>query len=294
MSKPIPGESEVSAQESLRRTVVEGDAPAENPPSKASPADNPPSKASPAVRQSRDWMARGADNSVVPRCRPVQRPPMAVLQILDDSTKTAETVRIRKTPFVIGRAEGDFTVPHDAMISHRHAEITRTQVDDKWTWELRDLESRNGTFMQVKECLLEPGAEILLARLRFRFMPATKTENLPPTADIRQTQVWGSRSITNRVSQGYLVEWTPEGDGRRIPLSGEEEWLGRDPQKTTIFLDDLAVNPSHARITRDSEGRWQITDDHSVNGTWLRVDATPLASGAVFLLGEQVFTIVFP
>lgn len=284
MPEPVPSESNPSAQESLRRTVVEAE---------KEPMDSRSPWLFPAARQSRDRIARGAEEPEVARCRPAQRPPVAVLQILDDSMKTVETVRIRKAPFVIGRNEGDFLVPHDPLISHRHAEITRTLVGDKWQWELRDLESRNGTFVQVKECLLEPGTEILLARLRFRFTPATKSE-AAATVDIRQTQVWTAGSAPGHEPEAHLVEWKPEGEGRKIPLCGGEQWIGRDPRQSSIFLEDVAVNPSHARVFKDPLGQWRITDDDTINGTWLRVNSVALMSGAAFLLGEQVFFIVFP
>jgi pSer/pThr/pTyr-binding forkhead associated (FHA) protein len=50
---------------------------------------------------------------------------MAILQIADDGQKTAEFARIRKASFVIGRTEGDLVIPHDSLISGRHAEIFR-------------------------------------------------------------------------------------------------------------------------------------------------------------------------
>src|SRR4051794_27294332 len=57
--------------------------------------------------------------------RPTLRPPMALLNVLDDGCDTGEVLRIRTASFVIGRIEGDLIIPHDEGISGRHAEINR-------------------------------------------------------------------------------------------------------------------------------------------------------------------------
>ncbi len=61
--------------------------------------------------------------------RPVNRPPVALLTILDDgSTTTGETVRIREPVCLIGRTEGSVGIPHDQSMSSRHAETTTLNV----------------------------------------------------------------------------------------------------------------------------------------------------------------------
>src|SRR5439155_19569987 len=61
--------------------------------------------------------------------RPTQRPPMALLCILDDGSDEGEIVRLRADKYTLGRIEGDITIPHDALISARHAELFR-HVDE--------------------------------------------------------------------------------------------------------------------------------------------------------------------
>src|SRR5262249_44092885 len=56
--------------------------------------------------------------------KPTRRPPMALLCYLDDGSEDGEWFRMRTDRFVIGRTEGDVRIPHDGMISPRHAEIT--------------------------------------------------------------------------------------------------------------------------------------------------------------------------
>src|SRR5262249_1478703 len=57
--------------------------------------------------------------------RPMRRPPLALLCILDDGKEEGEWLRLRADHVIIGRSEGDITIPHDSMISGRHAELSR-------------------------------------------------------------------------------------------------------------------------------------------------------------------------
>src|SRR4051812_34295447 len=45
--------------------------------------------------------------------RPVERPSMAVLTVIDDGDESGEPVRLRASTFLIGRIEGDLVIPHD-------------------------------------------------------------------------------------------------------------------------------------------------------------------------------------
>ena len=94
--------------------------------------------------------------------RPQQRPPIPILRILDDSQDSAESVRIRKTPFRIGRVEGDVTIPLDSQMSASHAEIFLKQDHEKYVWCLKDLGSTNGTFARISQVVLKPQQVFML------------------------------------------------------------------------------------------------------------------------------------
>src|SRR5262245_2611300 len=51
--------------------------------------------------------------------RPLRRPPMALVCVLDDGKEDGEWVRVRDGRLVIGREEGDIRIPHDDMMSAR-------------------------------------------------------------------------------------------------------------------------------------------------------------------------------
>src|SRR5262249_12007525 len=73
------------------------------------------------------------DEDVVPY-RPQQRPPMAVLCVLDDGKDDGEWYRLRGDRWVIGRTEGGGCLPDDLMMAGKHAEITPQQGNGVYRW----------------------------------------------------------------------------------------------------------------------------------------------------------------
>ncbi len=203
------------------------------------------------------------------RFYPTTRPPMARLHVMDDNQSTGEWFRIRTTPCILGRVEGDIVVPHDSQMSGCHAQVTRDETaPGEYRWYLEDLNSTNGVFVAVDRIRLKSEDELLVGSRRFRFRqppasagPATLTEILPP----------------NR-------------DGERIELTEREHWIGRDPEVAAAFLhDDELLDARHARLTQQADGRWVVQDSNSRNGVWYRVQRIPLVDTCRFQLGEQRF-----
>ena len=232
---------------------------------------------------------------------------MAVLWVFDDGGKAAELVRIRGSHFVIGRTQGDLTIPHDAQISARHAEIVLTAEGSRYRWCLRDLGSTNGTFVRARAAALKDESEILIVRHRLRLSAAPQGRagcrraaagcQHPPDVQLAVADVEPGTAVEELAGpppRPQLLELLPSGEGRCFPLTADSQWIGRDPQQCAIVLDDPTVDPRHARIFRDGQGRWHIEDAPSLNGIWLRVSEVPLCSQAAFLLGEQVFAVTLP
>jgi hypothetical protein len=230
-------------------------------------------------------------DDAVPAERPRDRPPMALLCILDDGKADGEWVRLRGDRCLIGRTEGDVRIPHDGMMSGRHAEITRQRVADGYRWFLTDQRSTNGTFVRVGSTVLVHQAEFLIGRGRYRFESGTSgqitTPELPqsPTSG---TMPWAGESM--RFGGPTLIEVVAGGDGQRFPLNLPEQWIGRDPKACRIVRpDDTLVNARHARLYRDPKGHWRIENNKTLNGIWLRVEQIPLTGNCRFRLGEQRF-----
>jgi hypothetical protein len=247
----------------------------------------PPARGQPPV-------ALPAEEPETPPEVPGQRPPMALLCILDDGKQDGEVVRLRGDRCLLGRIEGDVRIPHDGMMSGRHAEIVRQKVKEGYRWVLNDLQSTNGTWVRVGRTVLQPMSELLIGRGHYRFEAAAA---LPPAAgldaDSGSTQAWHAGPVTALAAS--LVEVLPGGGGQRYPLTLPEYWIGRDARACAIARpDDPVANPRHARLQRDARGQWHIENHKSVNGLWLRVEEVPLGGTCQFRLGEQRFLFRIP
>ena len=80
--------------------------------------------------------------------------------------------------------------------------------------------------------------------------------------------------------------------GNNFELTGTEISIGRDPANT-IFLNDMTVSRSHAKIVRGDSGAI-IEDLGSLNGTWVDgaiVNSAPLHDGSSVQIGT--FTLIY-
>lgn len=80
--------------------------------------------------------------------------------------------------------------------------------------------------------------------------------------------------------------------GNNFELAGAEITIGRDPANT-IFLNDMTVSRSHAKIVRSASGVI-IEDLGSLNGTWVDgaiVNSAPLHDGSSVQIGT--FTLIY-
>jgi pSer/pThr/pTyr-binding forkhead associated (FHA) protein len=230
--------------------------------------------------------------------RPTQRPATAMLCILDDGRDDGEWVRLRAEKIVLGRVEGDVIIPHDPLMSSRHAELTRQVLKTGTCWDLRDLDSTNGTFVRITTAALEAGQQLLLGGRHYRFDDPVQQAAPSPGAGA-EGEDDAAGTTTRRVlagSQGCLlpslVELTKQGEGRRLVVTGAENWIGRDPAQCALAVaDDPMVSPRHARLYRDPKGRWMMQDARSRNGVWFSAHKVRLKRTTYFQLGEQRFLL---
>lgn len=208
------------------------------------------------------------DETETRRFRPRYRPPLAVLRIFDDNQRNSETVRVRTSRFIIGRDEGDVIIPHDKLMSGRHAELARRFEDGDYAWQLHDLRSRNGSFVKIDFIRLRAGDELILGGATYVFEESRQS---PP----RLVEI-GSRQP------------------RHVEFKEQDFWIGRDRKHcVSVLTDDHLLEKKHARI-QHAKGRWCIMASHSTNGVWARIDQVQLSNGTRFQLGEQRFQILMP
>jgi pSer/pThr/pTyr-binding forkhead associated (FHA) protein len=227
--------------------------------------------------------------------RPVRRPPMALLCIIDDNREDGEWIRLRGDRAVIGRSEGDILIPHDTMISARHAELSRRLEDGQYRWYLTDLQSTNGTFVRVGNALLKHQQELLIGGRLYRFDAAPQGANLAVATIAEEEKPKGTsgwQSVSPADVLPSLVELTAKGEGQRFFLTKPDNQIGRNPNTCTVVLsNDPLVSPQHARIYCDNKGRWHVENSKSLNGTWLRIEEMALDAACQFQFGEQRFIL---
>lgn len=230
--------------------------------------------------------------------RPLNRPPMAVLCALDDGcTLNGETWRIRNSQFVIGRGQADAVIAHDRDISAQHAEIGCRWQDGCYRWHLTDLESTNGTFIRVSRIVLHSGKQLILGGRRFQYLDVGQPVGSggvkhadSSLRDTRDYQPSASGMWLQNIAR--LVEVNGGESPRSYPLGAEGGYIGSDTHRCMVpITDDPFVDPVHARVFRDGQGRCVIEDNRSRNGLWLRIQSVYLSGLSAFQLGEQRFTI---
>lgn len=226
--------------------------------------------------------------------RPSQRPPVGLLTVCDDGRPDGQVIRLRADRFVIGRTEGDLTLPHDALISTRHAEVTRQQVGGLWRWVVTDLQSTNGMFVRLSRTLLKDGREFLAGDGRYRFDapdgpppgPDGTLDYQPGGAPHAGTQ--GPRDAPGRPAA--LTEFVGAGIGNRVVLARPEYWIGADPGCAIARSGDPFCEPRQVRVYRAARG-WAAYHPKTVNGLWVRLPQVVAERSLQFQLGEQRFKL---
>ncbi len=225
--------------------------------------------------------------------RPTQRPPIALLTVLDDGKSDGEVVRLRSDRFIVGRLEGDLLIPHDPQISGRHLEITRQRVGDKYRWVVTDLQSSNGLFIRVSRTVLSDKTELLIGRGRYRFEAAKS--NLPETVDNLPPDVpQGTQPLGDEAASPLhpsLVELVGGKIVSRLPLLKPEYWIGSDPACAICRADDPFIEPRHVHLYREANDVWQAQNNKTANGLWYRVPQITVADSCSFQIGEQRFRL---
>jgi pSer/pThr/pTyr-binding forkhead associated (FHA) protein len=209
----------------------------------------------------------------------------------DGSLDDGEIVYLRSDSLVIGRSKADIVIGHDAAMSGSHAEISRRDVGGKFAWVLRDLGSANGTLARARTVTLKPGTLLLLGSKRYRFeLPGMASAAAPRSAEAA-TALLSDLGGLAADALPALVEVIPQAGSppQRLPFRGMRVTIGRPGQGNMLEIDDLCLAKTHAVVTRDVSGAWQLEAQPSLNGVWVKVDAIRLADNCFFQCGEQRF-----
>jgi hypothetical protein len=127
------------------------------------------------------------------------------------------------------------------------------------------------------------------ARSRRRSDPVTQPVHIATEPSSNRRSGWANR-----------LQWPQRGAGQQayaylnpihepdqpdtlppIPITAEEVTLGSDAGMSTLVLDDPSVEALHARLTRQEDGSFRLSDVGSIAGTW--VNYSPISKGGTRL-----------
>lgn len=79
-----------------------------------------------------------------------------------------------------------------------------------------------------------------------------------------------------------------------IPITVDEISLGSNPNLATLVLEDRSIEGLHARLTRQNDGSFRLSDEGSVAGTWVNYspvskEGTKLIHGDIIHIGRISF-----
>lgn len=124
--------------------------------------------------------------------------------------------------------------------------------------------------------------------------PAAKPPAAPGGGRKRAQTRANSSTQPQRVSPSEIVVHRAGSSPRVLPLDGQAITFGR-AAPATIVLDDPYVSDQHARIAREGDAGWVVTDLGSTNGTFLNqvkvTRPTPLAAGDQLGIGKTTVEV---
>jgi len=115
----------------------------------------------------------------------------------------------------------------------------------------------------------------------------SNVEAAPPAA-ANKTMFFGANQVPGKAR---LVVIKGEGlDGVPYQLNGTEHIAGRS-EGAILFPEDPLLSPRHANFIYQN-GQLRVHDEGSVNGVFVRIRTpTPVSSGGLFLIGEQLLQV---
>ena len=167
--------------------------------------------------------------------------------------------------YVLGRDPSADIPVDDARLSRAHVRIAFVNK----TWELKDLDSSNGSFVNGKKFVSHKLVKTQTIELggvdnrSFVFTLLTSS-TATSTKSILKIQDKEATRMTKLRGDEYLSE---ESGPRRVRLQ-QKIRIGR-AEESDWQIDDINVSRSHAEIVQNVTGGFEIVDLKSTNGTFL-------------------------
>lgn len=231
----------------------------------------------------------GGDRRLIPDRRSEHS--LTLILVSEMATEVARFERKQSTT-TIGRTEGDIRFPEDQFLSPLHAKLSWEDGAGGSRLELRDLGSRNGTWVFLEEpWRLTDGDLILIGSQVLRFKRLGYPG--PHTAEADATKRMGS--MTPSADIASLTQLRTDGSARDVvQLSpGRDIHVGRE-RGDWIFPYDPSMSAQHATV-RSEDADFVLVDDHSRNGVAIAARGVmTLQHGSRIMVGDKLMRVEVP
>jgi pSer/pThr/pTyr-binding forkhead associated (FHA) protein len=205
-----------------------------------------------------------------------------VLTALRADGSEAGTYRLPPGTVTVGRETGAI-FGGDSYLSPRHATFRQPGPGQL---SVKDEESLNGVYKKLIRDVpvqIKPNDIFRIGQEIIRFEALTP---LPPPADGVERLGAPSKGYVGRIA--LVIGRDATGNAFPVPEGGVQ--LGRE-RGDVLFPEDGYVSGLHCQLAYE-RGVVTLTDLGSSNGSFIRVrEETPLQSGDVLLMGQQLFRI---
>ena len=209
----------------------------------------------------------------------------AMLSLIDESAQVVKQFPLTRDETTIGRQDADIAFAEDTFLSPLHAQISVRES----VWTVRDLGSRNGTWVFTPEPhRLLDGDLMLVGSQIIRFRRLGYPGPHPPERDA--TRRMGS--LIPSADIACLTQLRADGSVRDVVhLSpGRHVTIGRD-RGDWLFPYDPSMSATHAQV-RSEDADFVLVDAGSRNGVAVaaRGDVT-LVDGSRVLAGDKMLRV---
>ena len=214
----------------------------------------------------------------------LQQPGRARLILIKGEGLDGVSYHLSGTEHVAGRRGGGIVFPEDPLLSPRHANF----MYQEGKLLCRDEGSQNGIFIRIRApIVVDSGAMFLLGEQLLR-IEACEPEQVP-MPDSEGTYFYASPHKPSRMA---LVQILVGGDpGMVYRARNDLITIGREGNDVN-FPEDPFISGRHAQILALDDGRFQLTDLGSKNGTFMRVQLlVQLHHGDYVFLGQQLLRV---
>ena len=214
---------------------------------------------------------------------PLTRKGHARVTVLAGKAPAGLTFSLSGASHEIGRKAKDIALPEDPTVSEHHATLNYRGE----TLQVTDKKSLNGVYVKLR------GPRELSNGDWFRVGGQVFKFELLNEKEVYESNDGTHYFTSPRQEASFRVQQIL--DGGKAGLSAiaiKDEVVIGGPGATVVFTADPHLSNQHAKISRNSSGKYSIEDLGSTNGTYVRIDGKEaLQHGDLFYVGEELMRV---